>query len=315
MGFVSPGGLCGSGLPGTGRGRGDARGWQRRAALLFLVLTICAAGWAQEGAAHAVRDPRNADGTTLGAPMDLGTQWLAQPGDDPKWAQPDFDDSGWRTVNTEIPLGRQGLNHVDGIWYRIHVRLPEGAHDLAIAMRGFAGNEQIYANGVLVDSIGFPGNALRFVNVRYAEIPDAAVVGHSTLTIAIRGRLSRVQDVVPSMGGLGDYSTVLLGPASVMSEYATLYFFRNFTSNTANLIMTALLLLIALALALTSRSESEYAALSVMLTAGLLQQGVEIWRWIHSWPFATGYFLFSGVIGALYSVALMEFVRLVLGLR
>jgi hypothetical protein len=292
----------------------DLRRWARGAALV-LCLGFCAVGWAQQGMQPSARDPRNVDATTLGGPVDLGPQWLAQVGDDPRWAEPGLDDSRWRVMNTDIPLSQQGLKRVDGIWYRMHVHLPAGAHDLALVLRNFMGSEQVFVNGDRLDSVGFPKSELRFITVRYIPIPNSALAGHNSLTIAIRARLGRIQEVIASAGGLGNTSVVLLGPADVLSEYSTLYYFRNFTSNTTNLTMTALLLLIALALAFTSRSEGEYAALAVMLTAGLLQQGVEIWRWIYSSPFGPGYFLFEGASTAVYSIALMEFVRLVLGLR
>jgi hypothetical protein len=282
------------------------RGWA-----LLLCLSFCAQGWAQ----HQALDPRNADASTLGAPMDLGSQWLVRVGDDPRWAAPGLDDSSWRVLNTDIPLSQQGMKAVDGIWYRMHVRLPAGAHDLAVVLRQFAGNDQIYANGVLISSVGFPALKMRFITTQYAAIPSSALTGGNELTIAIRARLGSMQQAVASLGGLGSGSTVLLGPAHVLSEYSTLYYFRNFTSNTTNLTMTALLLLITLALAATSGAEAEYRVLAVMLATGLCEEVVEIWRFVHSSAITPGYLLFSGVAAAIFAIALMEFVRLVLGLR
>src|ERR1700677_2384234 len=44
-------------------------------------------------------DPRNVDATSFGERITLGPNWLFAPGDNPAWAAPGFDDSGWTTVS------------------------------------------------------------------------------------------------------------------------------------------------------------------------------------------------------------------------
>ncbi|MCX6595550.1 MAG: SpoIIE family protein phosphatase [Acidobacteria bacterium] len=54
----------------------------------------------------------------LGQAFHINTPWKAQAGDDPRAAQPDFDDSSWGD--------EQALAHMDGFaWYRMTVRVPD----------------------------------------------------------------------------------------------------------------------------------------------------------------------------------------------
>lgn len=289
--------------------------WRWMGLLLLLSVGFCGRGWGQDGAQRPVRDPRNVDAMALGAPVDLGKQWLARAGDDPQWAAPGLDDSQWRVMDTEKTLRQQDFRIADTIWYRMHVRLPAGAHDLALSIRGFGGNDRVYVNGDLAGAIGKPGEELRYINEQYIPIPNAAVAGGRDLTIAIRGELGAVAEISGSVAGLGSGSSVELGPAGMLTELATLHRFRSFTSNAANLTMTGLLLLIAVMLGLTSRSEREYVALIVMLLAWLCREGDAIWTQIHSSAVTLGLSVVLAVVASIYAIALMEFVRLVLGLR
>lgn len=68
--------------------------------ILLLAVSACSASPA---AAHA-SDPRNVDATSFGQRITLGPEWLFAPGDNPAWASPAFDDSGWRVVSSNKEL-------------------------------------------------------------------------------------------------------------------------------------------------------------------------------------------------------------------
>jgi sigma-B regulation protein RsbU (phosphoserine phosphatase) len=49
--------------------------------------------------------------------------WRFQIGDDPRWADPAFDDSSWPTVTLSLPLSIQGFSTYSGYaWYRLRLR-------------------------------------------------------------------------------------------------------------------------------------------------------------------------------------------------
>ena len=53
----------------------------------------------------------------------LDGPWRINIGDDPDWADPDFDDSAWRQVNTGQSLFDQGIETYTGYaWYRIRLQ-------------------------------------------------------------------------------------------------------------------------------------------------------------------------------------------------
>jgi phosphoserine phosphatase RsbU/P len=57
--------------------------------------------------------------------MELDGPWRFQVGDDPRWADPSFDDSAWPTATISKPLSEQGFDAYSGYgWYRLKL-LPE----------------------------------------------------------------------------------------------------------------------------------------------------------------------------------------------
>src|SRR3954469_23378683 len=88
--------------------RGGA-GWL--AAVLAIALFAPASGAAAPGPSRT-RPPTR---------LDL---WRSRSGDDPRWASPSFDDSGWRAVPLLDTWQRQGYRGGDGVvWFRRTVEL------------------------------------------------------------------------------------------------------------------------------------------------------------------------------------------------
>src|SRR5918911_5719681 len=52
--------------------------------------------------------------------MSLAGQWRFHPGDNPRWADPNFDDSDWKLVKVPLSLDQQGYPNFSGYgWYRL----------------------------------------------------------------------------------------------------------------------------------------------------------------------------------------------------
>lgn len=63
--------------------------------------------------------------------------WRFHPGDDPRWAEPGFDDSGWAAVRGDKSWGEQGYKGLSGYaWYRARVVVPAGTKDLSLFIPG-----------------------------------------------------------------------------------------------------------------------------------------------------------------------------------
>jgi sigma-B regulation protein RsbU (phosphoserine phosphatase) len=284
-----------------------------------LLVTLCAGppAHAQKRVERPALNPRNIDGLSMGTPVNLGSLWLAQPGDDPQWAQPGFDDRQWPVFNTSEPAVLQGMQDVNAIWYRTHVRIPAGTRHLALSLTIIGGSDEIFVNGTRIGGWGsFAGDGDdRFTNQWTGAIPDAAL-GSGDLTIAIRtraGHMSHGGDF--PIAGLSLLTTPLLGPARQIEDIQSLLRFRNYTSNGTNLLLVLLVLLITVALALTVRNETEYRVLAVAIAARASGQIQLLWMLAWGAPRTMWTQLLESSLSLVATVAMIEFVRIVLGLR
>ncbi len=296
----------------------QARRQYRRALAVLLALGIAGlTAHAQHTVEHLALNPRGVDGTSLGTPVNLGARWLAHRGDNPAWAEPGLDDSHWRVVDLGVPLAQQGMKGVDAVWYRLHVRIPPNARHLSLMLTRAGGSLEIYANGKLIGGWGSqtPGGSRLIIESWRGAIPDA-VLGSGDLTLAIRAHIGNFTHGgdIPT-GPLGVQSEDLLGPASAISNAAALLSFRDLTSNWTNLTLVLLVLLITAALALTVSNEPEYKALLVALAGQACYQGFILWTLLVGTHITFGAGLVYYALSAVWTIGLIEFVRLILGMR
>jgi len=90
--------------------------------------------------------------------MKLDGPWRFQVGDDPRWADPDFDDSAWATISLDQSLMEQGLDSYSGYaWYRLRLqpqqlaqisKLPANQPSGLLLTSDSVGQLAAYVNGV-----------------------------------------------------------------------------------------------------------------------------------------------------------------------
>ena len=106
--------------------------------------------------------------------VNLAGQWKFHPGDNPHWADPNFDDSGWKLVKVPLSLQKQGYPNFSGYgWYRLTLhRYPRtAAPDLRLAVSAVSHVSAFFANGVQFGQFGeFPPEA-RFFEWRPMSFP------------------------------------------------------------------------------------------------------------------------------------------------
>ena len=81
---------------------------------------------------------------------------------EPAWAQPDWDDRGWKTVSTAQHWEAQGLEGYDGFaWYRFRVRIPSALkagsdwpERLHLHLAAIDDADEVFLNGVRVGKTG-----------------------------------------------------------------------------------------------------------------------------------------------------------------
>ena len=84
--------------------------------------------------------------------------WQFRVGDDPQWALPSFDDSGWEAIGADEPFGAQGHPSYAGYaWYRRHLEIVPTAGDpdqYSLLIPHAEDAYEVYWNGELLGSFG-----------------------------------------------------------------------------------------------------------------------------------------------------------------
>ncbi|MFZ0394825.1 MAG: PP2C family protein-serine/threonine phosphatase [Terracidiphilus sp.] len=260
-------------------------------------------------------DPRHVDATQFGEQVALGPNWLFAPGDNPAWAAPDLDDSGWRTVSTNRTLPEYGIRDIPYAWYRIHIQLRPGTKDVMVGFKHTFGRYEVYANGVRIGGNGsFPGPA-RFNQYAMAAFPvaDGLVTPRGELVLVLRFAVDAVGDMGPGTSTplRSDSGPYLMSRESAPREKS--YVNAHNTADMWVLACLSLLIgLVAIALYGTLRHQREYLACAVFLFAETTFCFTYIWQQLVANTIPTLWVEYGST--GLTNFALIEFVRLVLGL-
>jgi hypothetical protein len=282
--------------------------------LLALSLAVYA-GSARAQATASGANPRNIDATQFGERVTLGPNWLFAPGDNPAWASPAFDDSQWMTVSASKELLEYGIHDIPNGWYRLHVHLRPGTHNLAVALTSIRGSYEVYANGVRIGANGNMAGMVRFIQLGLTayDVPQSLLGPQGDLVLAIRfslnigGNRGRGTST-PIQANSGIY-LVSRDAAQRDANYVNVH------NAGIDLLLACLGLLagvIALALYWAMRSRREYLAVAVYLLAAGVSSGASAWDSLHAQTLYSSFPRYFCLGIAFF--ALIEFIRLVLHL-
>jgi hypothetical protein len=279
----------------------------RTSALLLLAFCLRFAA-----AQPAASDPRNFDASQFGEHVALGPNWLVAAGDNPAWASPTYDDSGWMIFDGNRQLHDYGIRNVPYVWYRIHIHLRPGARNLAIGLVDVSGFQEVYVNGVLLGSNGDKSGrrlSSQTALVPY-DVPDNLLAGRSDLILAIR-----CTTTWSSRGALGVNTPIRSNSVYLVGQSAAPIYASFVAAHDAGppALLCGLSLLaglIALALYFALRSQLEYLAIAICLFASSIVAAMLVWFSLDYLSFYV--FLVQFAFIGVEMVALIEFVRLVL---
>jgi hypothetical protein len=280
--------------------------------LLFAAGCVSAALAQTVAPAAAAADPRNFDATQFGERITLGPNWLFAPGDDPAWASPTFDDSGWKTIATGKQLLDYGIRDIPFAWYRTHIHLRPGTRNLMVGTTDIDGQYEIFANGVRIggtrDMIGRLSTWQDSL-IAYG-VPDNLIAGRSDLVLAIRCRLNWGSSL-----GHGASTPLSVDSVYLVSRESAPIAASYVDAHNAGprFLLSCLSLLassISFALFFALPRQREYLAIAVYLFCSCVVSGITVWSEIYlfSFPLSLCWFIVLGV----EAFALIEFVRLVL---
>lgn len=285
-----------------------------RLVMFVLLLTGSAALCAQT--APPPFDPHHVDGSEVGGLLSLSRSWLVTAGDDSHYADPSFDDSAWKILPAGQPLSSVGIDYSEWVWYRQHVAIPPGRRNMALLIRQFGGSYQLFVNGTEVGNSGpQPAGGSTVSNSDNVHaVPDAAVAS-GNVVLAIRAHVRRRMRTGTGPVGFWEGSALYLGPARVVHSYASLWMFRNYTSNIMIVLAEALVGVIALALAFAMRQEKEYLALALACVASAVADAQSVWVAAQNQFESAPAFFVQSVVRGVATIAMLEFFRIVLGLK
>lgn len=89
--------------------------------------------------------------------IDLRGPWHFDIGDDPDWAEPNFDDSAWESIFVPARWEDEGFFGYDGTaWYRKRIVIPKALADRALFLHlgRIDDIDEVYVNGVFIGGTG-----------------------------------------------------------------------------------------------------------------------------------------------------------------
>lgn len=184
--------------------------------------------------------------------------WRFHIGDDPAWADPNFDDSHWALLRAEEDWGAQGYEGYSGVaWYRFRLVLPSNEQEHpGLLLPEIRTSYQVFANGSLIGGCGgMPPDVVGlFCHAQIYPLPQ------TSRTVAIALRVWQRPAWADYQGG-GPDGPSYIGPAKLLRSQLELQI-DAFTHAAMQYYFLVLLSLLgslgAFALYLFRRNEWEY---------------------------------------------------------
>ena len=183
--------------------------------------------------AAAASSPAPLDVVGLGkATVALEGNWQFHLGDNPGWASPTFDDSGWEQIGVDKPWGDQThFGYTGYAWYRRHISfspMPGVDSDLALLVPPIDDTYEVYWNGKLIGGLGkLPPHPVWYSSV---PAPIFALGRPQTGVLAFRvWKLPYVSSDTGEAGGLN--GPPVAGTAQAIADYKSRLDYRWLTRN------------------------------------------------------------------------------------
>ena len=214
--------------------------------------------------------------------------WRFHTGDNPAWANPNFDDSKWALLRSDGDWALQGYKGYGGLaWYRFQVTVPAGLEHVSICLPSIDTSYEIYADGRLIGTYG----KMRPNPVAYSgggeliayKLPDQRPV-HGKIEIALR--VWHWPGWSMYFGGGPQYGGGLIGdPLEIQFRYDDdrSSSVRGQAANEILGLLETLTGLGALALFILRRNEREYLWFSLMMMLSAAQAWIDVSIWFHAW--------------------------------
>lgn len=225
--------------------------------------------------------------------------WRFHTGDNPLWADPNFDDSQWSLLHSDEPWSQQGYKNYGGFaWYRFTVAVPEGSGNWSIYLGPMETGYQLFVDGHLVGSFGPILNSLNYT--ASSRVFALSSPGPHTFHIAIRAWHAPVWADF-AQGGF--YGSSYFGESHFIAQRAATnrsLQWNGMVDEYTYAVLCTLVGLVVLVLFFIRREEREYLWFALLLLANAVDIGLSISRQLALIPFP----IFDFVDGFVQSAAL-----------
>jgi phosphoserine phosphatase RsbU/P len=277
---------------------------------LLLAACLCSlAATAQDRSPVPGHNPRNIDATAYGQRITLGPLWLFATGDNPAYASPDYEDSGWMILDQHRVVADLSLGSARYGWYRAYIHLRPGAAAMMVGLDHMRGSYEVYVNGTRIGASGDINSSLYQYQraLMVYSVPQPLLTAHGDIVLAIRCVLDHTSTYMPIEPSAGVY---LISSESAPREQS--YDHAHTTLDDWILELLSLLTgLVACSLFLALRNRREYLAVAVYSFGSAGYNATWLWNDLVVYNWQTQ--VLTGIAFGIASVALIEFVRLVLG--
>lgn len=228
--------------------------------------------------------------------------WRFHTGDNPAWAEPNFDDSQWPLLRSEEDWDQQGYKNYGGFaWYRFTVAVPEGSRVWSLYLGPMETGYQVFVDGRLAGSFGPIQHSLNYALAsRLFDLSPAGGSGPRTFHIAIRAWHSPVWAGY-AQGGF--YGSSYFGDSRLIGQRAATdrsLQWNGLVDEYTYAVLGTLVGLVVLVLFFIRREEREYLWFALLLLANAIDIGLVISRQLALIPFP----VFDFVDGLVQSAAL-----------
>jgi phosphoserine phosphatase RsbU/P len=236
--------------------------------------------------------------------------WRFHTGDNPAWADPNFDDSQWPLLRSDEAWGEQGYKNYGGFaWYRFTVAVPEGSRNWSIYLGPMETGYQLFVDGRLAGSFGPILNSRNYAASGrvFAISRAAAASGPRTFHIAIRAWHAPIWADYAEGGFFG---SSYFGDSRLIAQRAATarsLQWNGLVDEYTYAVLGTLVGFVVLVLFFIRREEREYLWFALLLLANAIDIGLDISRLLALIPLPISDFIDASVESAALLAALAFF--------
>jgi len=213
--------------------------------------------------------------------------WRFHTGDNPAWADPNFDDSQWPLLRSDEDWAQQGYEGYSGLaWYRFQVTAYSGPDYVSLLLPTIRTCYEVYADGQLIGTYGkMPPSHVGY-NGGGPQVYKLQPGSHSARKIEIALRVWHFPGWAGYVGGGINSGGALIGDASEIENRISAIRAQRLWADSADEILALLETLAglgSLALFLLRRKEQEYLWFGLVMLFNPVGNWIALSMTTHTW--------------------------------